>query len=883
MANTIWASNGGVGVAKLYLTSGEFSSTLKDSEAIGGYSGYPVDVSYDGNIPWVTSNDDKLFLQSGLITSTVKTSLSTSSIGDNAVGVSTTPDVNTPIVEQDNNKFYLLSGQFTTTIKLSMTVPAAVQTPRSTSYSGGNIAVIGIAAATVFLYSGVFTSTVKDSVDLHTVDSQVWGISYDGTDSPFSGTEADKLYLISGQYTSTIKTSQSIGGVSTYIRGITTDNVMPRYAEIPDTPTDFECTPGQEKNTLYWTESESADTYNLYWLNSIIELETFENLDSWVESVQVGTGSMSLESGRLRISIPDSGLNNVLGICSNSIPSSDFIFTVDVPGYAPFDTSKGIVPQFSITDSQDRIDEVRVFFRQVSGSEYEALGAYVDSGAQTNWTTKTVNERPTGYRIERVGTSIKTYFLLNSGYATIGSHDFGDRSENLLRYYLRGVSYSDRGGYVEFDNLKWHIKAQGAQITSLTGASYVHSGLTTGQIYYYSLTALNTYGESDESSMASGIPIATQILEPQNKFTIGSSDFTDRVLKWPTIKRTVNQLKSSNVSIPLANTDGYFNLFYNNLYTIPNTCLLQVAEMPAGDYDTVYTGFLKDVQFKRETCVVKLKDRLWDFTGKKIGESDAPASLGNQIPSDIAWTLCTCYGELDDTTSTSNTDINYESFAAWAAIFSRDSIECAAHYKGTKITDALERLVKMNNSNVFVDAEGKVNFHALIDIASNDQLITEDEYTNVEIDIKTTELINRQFVYGGYNVESNYWAIVCKGEDQTSIDSYGLNIDLMKDDTIWFVDSVSAVNLADKKVISYKNPPKTFTISLPMLYYNKRLGDRVRFTDSFFTITSADTWRISETRFDMNNGKTVIELDGAQSFGGFILDVSYLDGPDLLL
>ena len=73
MANTLWC---GDAANKLYLQSGQFSATLKTSLAIGGVDNSPYGISWDGtNTPWCGSQADKLYLQSGQFSATLKTSL----------------------------------------------------------------------------------------------------------------------------------------------------------------------------------------------------------------------------------------------------------------------------------------------------------------------------------------------------------------------------------------------------------------------------------------------------------------------------------------------------------------------------------------------------------------------------------------------------------------------------------------------------------------------------------------------------------------------------------------------------------------------------------------------------------------------------------------
>jgi hypothetical protein len=63
----------------------------------------------------------------------------------------------------------------------------------------------------------------------------------------------------------------------------------------------------------------------------------------------------------------------------------------------------------------------------------------------------------------------------------------------------------------------------------------------------------------------------------------------------------------------------------------------------------------------------------------------------------------------------------------------------------------------------------------------------------------------------------------------------------------------------------------------------QELGDTVRLVDSFYDITSSSGWRLSEKTIDMDTGEVSVQTDEAMTVGAFYLDVSLLDGEDLLL
>jgi sulfur transfer complex TusBCD TusB component (DsrH family) len=232
MSNTLWC---GFVTEKLYLQSGQFTSTLKTSEYVGSIDIYPFGVSSDGtNTPWAGSQADKLYLTSGQFTSTLKTSEYVGSIDTLPQGVSF-DRINTPWVGNSADKLYLTSGQFTSTLKTSEYVGSIDTAPRGISFDRVNTPWAGNAADKLYLTSGQFTSTLKTSEYIGGIDTSPRGISFDRVNTPWVGNAADKLYLTSGQFTSTLKTSEYVGSIDTSPTDIDTDDIDSRLPsmEIP--------------------------------------------------------------------------------------------------------------------------------------------------------------------------------------------------------------------------------------------------------------------------------------------------------------------------------------------------------------------------------------------------------------------------------------------------------------------------------------------------------------------------------------------------------------------------------------------------------------------------------------------------------------------------
>ena len=307
------------------------------------------------------------------------------------------------------------------------------------------------------------------------------------------------------------------------------------------------------------------------------------------------------------------------------------------------------------------------------------------------------------------------------------------------------------------------------------------------------------------------------------------------------------------------------------------------APLPTQELITLYTGSLKDVRYTNNLCNVYCRDKLYDFSERKVGDSDATVVFSETIPSDIAWTLCTCYGLLCNSKSTGNADIDYADFQTWAGQFSQDSLKMNAFYDGIKLTEALSNLCKMTDSVGWVNGDGKVTFKRFIEADSNDLILTRDENMDIQIDVEGLRIINKAYVYWDYSPASDYWTKTCVSQESISVNSFGLHEEIFSDKTCWHISSLGAMSMAARKTLLLNKPPKRFELDTDLYAMRQELGDTIRLVDSFYSINSESGWRISEKSIDMDTGAVAVQTDEAMTADAFILDVSLLDGMDALL
>ncbi len=231
MADTTWV---GQQYTKLYLTSGEFSTTIKSSASVSGKDASPRGISWDGaNTPWGGILGDKLYLNSGQHTSTL---LASEVIGswDNDLRDISWDGTDTPWCGSEAGKLYLQSGQFSGTLKTSQSISGVDSSITGISADDTNTMWTGTTADKLYLQSGRFSSTLLDSEDISAIETGIRGGAYNGTDTIWTGNADDKLYMTSGQFTSTLKTSLSISSVDDNPLGASTGNVGGRLASVVD-------------------------------------------------------------------------------------------------------------------------------------------------------------------------------------------------------------------------------------------------------------------------------------------------------------------------------------------------------------------------------------------------------------------------------------------------------------------------------------------------------------------------------------------------------------------------------------------------------------------------------------------------------------------------
>lgn len=367
-------------------------------------------------------------------------------------------------------------------------------------------------------------------------------------------------------------------------------------------------------------------------------------------------------------------------------------------------------------------------------------------------------------------------------------------------------------------------------------------------------------------------------------FTIAGSDYSSRVQGWPTISQKWDNLKPTTITLGLANNDGGLNFFKTDKTNLRSQCIIKFGFTHASSGDeliTMFSGKSSRVVFEDGKLMLTMDDKLRQLAERLIGASQSayvwPASY---YPSDIAWAVCTSFGGLSSVASTSNPDIDYTAYTTWKALFSGDSIIMGGRSEGKSCLEILRNLARHTRSAIFMK-EDKLSFNRFTTANTDTTMLDNNSIVKTSLSIDDTDIINKQWVYANYDATSRYWPINVHDVKSASVNSFGLRENVEKDETVWYVNSLSALNLAQRITQTAGLPYDRLMVETTLVPIHRHLGEIVQTID--VQIDVSEGWRIMQRDFNLDTGRIKLTVDVSQINTPFLLDVSSLDGSDLLL
>ena len=380
------------------------------------------------------------------------------------------------------------------------------------------------------------------------------------------------------------------------------------------------------------------------------------------------------------------------------------------------------------------------------------------------------------------------------------------------------------------------------------------------------------------------------------QFTFNNSVFSDRVVRFPSVKRAYKDVVGSPFTIQLENASKLMNDLIEN-----RTKFREEGEISFGyqfnpsfaDFGCVGKGFLIGADYADSQVTLNFKNQM-DILSQVFVSTDTTSQLGasfinsNYSPADLTFTILTAnsYGAgLDSTTSLANTDIDYQSWLDWKNTLGSESIVVQGFFPyGTNYVQALQGIAEVTDSAIYVEANNKIYFRRnLVGSNSFSAVVSASDIIKFDAKGDAYDMCNRYTVPLSFTVSSNQIsgpASTVTRNNATSINSFGVLSRQPTSNLIWYIDTAGAANLGDRIVFRRKEPELSLRITTPMKYLQQQLGDIIFVNIDEVNLQNQPYTLIAE-EINVEDNTQNLELSVGHGIAISNVTAFELDDPDL--
>lgn len=352
-------------------------------------------------------------------------------------------------------------------------------------------------------------------------------------------------------------------------------------------------------------------------------------------------------------------------------------------------------------------------------------------------------------------------------------------------------------------------------------------------------------------------------------FSIGGSDFSEKVLKWPNLVNRAGSLELGTVSLMLSNHDRAFDFFIHTPERLTSTCEIKLGlTHPESGEETIslYTGEPASLNYLENgnTLRIALSGKTRSLGNITLGTNVESGGLSftesAYFPCDLVWTLVTCYGGLSNVASSSNPDIHYDNWQVWREWNMLLDTRVKGYLAGEKMLDVLNHIAHMD-SVVMMHSNGRMDFSPWVPFSyASVHEFNFDQISHLKYGITPSKIINRfsvdaDFIPGGNRFISSYLHV-----NSNSQATYGVKSGRFGGRFVWFASAQDGRFLAETKVGINQEPKALLELTTPLAGGVKlTLGDYVTLADSVFPKNTGPL-RISEMAVELESGRINFQL-----------------------
>ncbi len=359
---------------------------------------------------------------------------------------------------------------------------------------------------------------------------------------------------------------------------------------------------------------------------------------------------------------------------------------------------------------------------------------------------------------------------------------------------------------------------------------------------------------------------------PQRIFTINGCDFSHLVLRWPKVKYKADTIDLGRVSIDLSNRNREFQFFVDSGLSMTASCeiALSFTHPELGpERASLYLGEPSGVRFSEGGVEARLQlqgktKRLTDVSlGTDTDSGGLDFTDSDYFPSDLAWTLVTCFGGLSAVQDSSNPDIDYPKWKAWNDVNIVRDVRVNGFFTGEKIYQVLNTLAFMD-SVMILFRNTRLDFTPIIDgFGAGGELVSPDEIIDLNLSVDPTAIVNDFSIEISYDIATRKFQSQLSLVNSQSILDFGRRSGRFGSQSIWFADLDDARYFAEDIVRFHQKPAPRISLKTPLAGgAHLTVGDVVTVTDSLFQ-QERQSFRITELGIDLGRGRVDFRCERA--------------------
>lgn len=417
------------------------------------------------------------------------------------------------------------------------------------------------------------------------------------------------------------------------------------------------------------------------------------------------------------------------------------------------------------------------------------------------------------------------------------------------RIYIQGLDFESTLGNPTLATSIEAVTVNGLDFESTIGNINIRTNIQINGLDFLStlgnLTVSETFSVAqighDADSFFQSRQAETNPQSIVRQFTYNNSEFSDRITRYPTVKRNYVDVVGKGFTVNVENASKLMNeliedrtafkrdgaVFYGYKSDTNSNNVLQIGN-----------GFLTNVNYSDHEATLTFKNRL-DLLSQTFVSQDVTSKQGVSFtgsewnPADLTFEILTnnSYGaNFSSVTCKYNAQIHYDSWLQWKTNLAAENITVQGFFPyGTNYVQALKSIAELTDSAIYAEADNRIYFlRNLTGVESFSAVVSESDVLKCSTTGDAYDMCNKYSVPMSFTVVSNKVEgprATCTFVNTASVNSFGASLKGPTTQMIWYTNSANANNLAGRVVFRRRQPEIAVKVTTPIKYLTQQLGD----------------------------------------------------------